>query len=130
MPYIFLDLNVRDPFVSSSTETMLEDTKVVVQSVWRLLTTEEGEIPNYRNYGLNIKQFSQYPLNKRTANLIYNYVKKRLSAFEQRATIIKGILGASYEDGVITMDFYLRVNSTGETVQLPTWSVKVNALTI
>lgn len=130
MPYIFLDLNVRDPFVSSSTETMLEDTKVVVQSVWRLLTTEEGEIPNYRNYGLNIKQFSQYPLNKRTANLIYNYVKERLSAFEQRATIIKGILGASYEDGVITMDFYLRVNSTGETVQLPTWSVKVNALTI
>jgi len=130
VPYIFLDLNVRDPFVSSSTETMLEDTKVVVQSVWRLLTTEEGEIPNYRNYGLNIKQFSQYPLNKRTANLIYNYVKERLSAFEQRATIIKGILGASYENGIITMDFYLRVNSTGETVQLPTWSVKVNALTI
>ena len=42
--YIFADLNTRDDFVSTSKETLLYDTKVVVQSIWRLLTTEEGEI--------------------------------------------------------------------------------------
>ena len=74
MAYILYDLNVRDPFVTDSTELMLKDTKVVVQSLWRLMMTEEGEIPNFRSYGLDVKQFSQYPLTKATANAIYDYV--------------------------------------------------------
>ena len=75
--YVFSDINVRDPFVTSSLDTMLYDTKTIVQGVWRLLTTEEGEIPNFRQYGLNVKRFSQYPLTNDTVNGIYNYVKEQ-----------------------------------------------------
>ena len=100
--YILSDLNVRDPFVSSSTEVMLYDTKVIVQGIWRLLTTEEGEIPNFRQYGLSIKRFSQYPLNNDTVEGIYNYVKERLETFETRAEIIKADVDVDFEQGVIS----------------------------
>ena len=83
--YIFKDLNVRDPYVTDSTDVMIYDSKVIVQSIWRLMNTEEGEIPNFRNYGLNIKQFMQYPLTEETVSSIYNYVKSRIEAFEDRA---------------------------------------------
>jgi len=122
---IFLDLNVRDPFVTNSTSLMLEDTKVVVQSVWRLLTTEEGEIPNFRSYGLNIKQFIHLPLTKETARNIGDYVENKIKYFEQRAEVIKNILSADYENETINSTMYIRVRSTGEIVQLPTWSVKI-----
>ena len=77
--FILQDLNVRDPFVSDSTDFLLYDTKVVVQSIWRLITTEEGEIPNYRVYGLSIKKFCQYPLTQETIQLIYNYLHGQLN---------------------------------------------------
>ena len=125
--YIFLDLNVRDPFVTDSTALMLEDTKVVVQSVWRLLTTEEGEIPYFRSYGLNVKKFLNYPLTKDTADMIYEYVENQLSLYEQRATIINAFMDVDYINGYIIMVFTMRVNSTGETFELPTWRVKVSS---
>ena len=56
----------------------MEDTKVVVQSIWRLLTTEEGEIPYFRDYGLSLKKYMQYPLSKATADEIYQYVKGKI----------------------------------------------------
>lgn len=125
--YIFYDLNVRDPFVTDSTALMLEDTKVVVQSVWRLLTTEEGEIPYFRSYGLNVKKFLNYPLTKDTADMIYEYVENQLSLYEQRATIINAFMDVDYINGYIIMVFTMRVNSTGETFELPTWRVKVSS---
>ena len=73
--YVLQDLNVRDEFVSTSTDFLLYDEKVIVQSVWRLITTEEGEIPNFRVYGLSIKKYSQYPMTPETINGIYDYVK-------------------------------------------------------
>lgn len=125
--YIFADLNTRDDFVSTSKETLLYDTKVVVQSIWRLLTTEEGEIPNFRNYGLSIKKFSQYPMNKDTINEIYKYVKTRIEVFEPRGEVLSSELSADIANGVIGMRFLIRVKSTQETVKLPTWTVQLGA---
>ena len=124
--YVFSDLNVRDRNVSPSTDVMLYDTKVIVQSVWRLLTTEEGEIPNFRSYGLNIKQFMQYPLTSETVTSIYDYVKSRVEAFETRAEIVKVDVDADFENGKLFMEFYLRMRASGDVVKLPTWVVQVS----
>ena len=124
--YVFSDLNVRDFFVTDSTDVMLYDTKVIVQGVWRLLTTEEGEIPNFRQYGLGIKRFLQYPLNAETVDGIYNYVKERVEVFETRAEIIKADVDVNFENGIISMEFYLRMRASGEVVKLPIWNVQVS----
>jgi phage baseplate assembly protein W len=124
--YIFSDLNVRDDFVSPSTDTLLYDTKVVVQSVWRLMTTQEGEIPNFRNYGLDLKKFLQYPLTSETVDKIYDYVKTRVEGFEGRADIIRADVDVDFETGRISMEFYLRVKSSEDVVKLPTWVVQVS----
>ena len=124
--YIFSDLNVRDPFVSDSTDILLYDTKVIVQGIWRLLTTEEGEIPNFRQYGLSIKRFCQYPLNSQTVNGIYDYVKSRLENFETRAEIIRADVDVNFEQGKIYYAFYLRMRASGEVIKLPVWEVQVS----
>lgn len=103
----------------------MEDTKVVVQSIWRLLTTEEGEIPYFRDYGLSLKKYMQYPLSKATADEIYQYVKGKIETYEQRATIINTFLDVDFNNGYVLMRFTIRVNSTGETYTLPTWRVYV-----
>ena len=125
MSYIYLDPNVRDILVSESTDMMLHDSKVVVQSVWRLVNTEEGEIPNFRNYGLNIKQFMQYPLTDGTINTIYEYVKGRVEAFEVRTEVIRADVDVDFSTGKIFMDFYLMIIETKEVVKLPTWVIQV-----
>lgn len=125
--YILQDLNVQDKFVTTSTDFMIYDTQVVVQSVWRLLTTEEGEIPNFRAYGLSIKRFSQYPFTKETIDTVYNYVKDRVTAFEERAEIIRADVDADIEREEIYYNFYLRVRATGDVVKLPTWTVTIGS---
>lgn len=125
--YILQDLNVRDEFVSSSTEFLLYDTKVVVQSIWRLITTEEGEIPNFRVYGLSIKRFCQYPLTQETIQTVYNYVKDRVAAFETRGKIVRADVNASFEQETLSMNFYVQVTATGEVVKLPTWTIRVGS---
>jgi phage baseplate assembly protein W len=124
--YVFSDLNVRDLLVSPSTAVMLYDTKAIVQGVWRLLTTQEGEIPNFRNYGMDVRKFSQYPLNSKTVNEIYNYIKNRVEAFETRVEIIRSDVDVNFEQGIIYMVFFLRMRASGEVIQLPTFSVQVS----
>ena len=123
--YVLQDLNVRDDFVSTSTEFLLHDEKVIVQSIWRLITTEEGEIPNFRVYGLSIKRFSQYPMTVETINTIYEYVKNRVSIFEERAEVIKADVDTNVETGEIYMWFYLRMRNSQTVVKLPIWTVQV-----
>jgi phage baseplate assembly protein W len=125
--FVYQDLNVRDEFVTNSTDFLIYDEKVIVQSIWRLLTTQEGEIPNFRIYGLNVKRFSQYPLTKETINTIYNYVKNRIAAFEERATVVRADVDASFERQVISMSFYIQMNTTGSIVKLPVWNIKVGS---
>ena len=125
MSYIYLDPNVRDILVSPSTDMMLKDSKVIVQSVWRLMNTEEGEIPNFRNYGLDVKQFGQYPLTDGTISTIYDYVKGRIEAFEVRTEVIRADVDVDFAEGLISMAFYIRIIETAEVVKLPIWIVKV-----
>ena len=120
---VFQDLNVRDPFVSPSTEFLLYDTKVVVQSFWRLINTQEGEIPN-----LNIKKFSQYPLTQKTIKRIYDYVKSKAEAFESRASVIRADVDIDINKGLVLMNFYIQVNNTTDVIKLPTWTVGVSTV--
>lgn len=125
--HILQDINVQDKFVTTSTDFMIYDTKVVVQSIWRLLTTEEGEIPNFRAYGLSIKRFSQYPYTRETIDTIYNYVKDRVTAFEERGEIIRADVDSDIENGLLFYTFYVQIRTTGDVVKLPTWTVTIGA---
>ena len=57
---VFSDINTRiirpkeDKFLTT-------DAEAVFQSIWRLVTTHEGEIPYFRAYGCNLKRFEQLP---------------------------------------------------------------------
>lgn len=123
--YVLQDLNARDEFVSTSTDLLLRDEKVIVQSIWRLITTEEGEIPNFRVYGLSIKRFSQYPMTAETINTIYEYVKGRVAAFEERGEIVKADVDTNFETGEIYMSFYVRIKNSQTVIKLPIWTVQV-----
>ena len=123
--YIFSDLNVRDEFVTDSKAVMIYDSTDIVQSVWRLLTTEEGEIPNFRDYGLGIKQFLQYPLTEDTINLIYNYVKGKIERYEGRVDVIRADVRIDFENEIVSYSYVLRIKATGELVKIPTWNVQV-----
>ena len=124
--YVLQDINVRDEFVSKSTDFLLHDEKVIVQSLWRLITTQEGEIPNFRIYGLDIKKYSQYPLTAETIQAIYNYVKGRVAAFETRAQVVKADVDANFETGEVFMNLYVQITSTGNIIKLPTWIIQVS----
>lgn len=123
--YVLQDLNARDEFVSTSTDLLLYDEKVIVQSIWRLITTEEGEIPNFRVYGLSIKRFSQYPMTAETINTIYEYVKGRVATFEERGEIVKADVDTNFETGEVYMSFYVRVKNSQTVIKLPIWTVQV-----
>lgn len=120
---IYSDLNVRIEDISPNGVTV-KDTKAVVQSLWRLLNTQEGEIPNFRAYGLNVKQWLQKPLSEAMANDIFEHVQKKIQQFEPRGEIINVVADAKRDSGEITMRFTMRVIATGDTFQLPLWSVQ------
>lgn len=126
--YIFSDLNVRDEVVSDSTSVMIYDATDVVQSVWRLLTTEEGEIPNFRNYGIDVKRFSQYPLTEDTINEIYEYVKGKIQTYETRVDVVRTDVSIDFEQEVVKFNLYLMLKSTGELIKIPTWEVQVSTI--
>ena len=123
--YVLQDLNARDEFVSTSTDLLLRDEKVIVQSIWRLITTEEGEIPNFRVYGLSIKRFSQYPMTAETINTIYEYVKGRVATFEERGEIVKADVDTNFDTGEVYMSFYVRIKNSQTVIKLPIWTVQV-----
>ena len=124
--FIFSDLNVRDEFVSDSTSVLIYDTEDIIQSVWRLLNTEEGEIPNYRNYGINVKQFLQYPLAYETIKDIYEYVKGKIEIYETRVSVYRADADVDFDNGLIIFDFYLLLKNSGEVIKIPTWEVQVS----
>lgn len=121
---IYTDLNVRLPVVNS-TDINIANAKAILQGVTRLLKTQEGEIPYYRNYGLNLKRFIQKPLTEATANEIYDYVRKKIETYEQRVNILNAQTEADFNNGIIYMAFTLQVKSTGEIIQTDMFGVKV-----
>lgn len=124
MAVVFSDINTRydnpnlDKFLS-------EDAKAVMQSIWRLITTTEGEIPYYRTYGCNLKKFEQLPLTETTADLIFEYVKEKVTTFETRGDLVSADAMADISNNKLIMKLYVRVAATGETGVLPDLDVTV-----
>lgn len=123
--YIFSDLNVRDEFVTDSKSVVIYDTTDIIQSVWRLLTTEEGEIPNFRDYGLWVKQFMHYPLTEDTINDIYEYVKSKIERYETRVNVIRADVSLDFEQGRVNYEFVLSLKNSSELIKIPTWTIQV-----
>lgn len=122
---VFSDLNVRLSQVDDSDNTIISDKEAVAQSVYRLFSTVEGEIPYYRTYGLNLKQFIQKPLTKSTTADIFDHVKQKIITFEPRAEIVTAVANADRDNGVISLIFTIKVKATNELIQLQSLDVQV-----
>lgn len=122
---VYSDMNTR--FMNYEKDMFLtDDANAVFQSIYRLITTDEGEIPYYRSYGCNLKRFIQSPLTETTANRIYDYLKAKVEKFEDRGSIIESDAVADLNNNTLIMKLVVRCNATGETSTLPNLYVKVN----
>lgn len=116
--YINSDLNVRLPQVNDKDVTVIVDRDAILQSLYRLFNTEVGEIPNYRGYGLDLKQFIQKPLGKALAQEINEYVSSRINMYEQRVEIYQVNAVSNFETASVILQYYVRIKTTGEIVGL------------
>ena len=116
--FINSDLNVRLPQVNSSDTTVIVDKEAVMQSIYRLFNTEEGEIPFYRGYGINLKQFVQKPLGPMLAREINEYITAKIEAYEQRVTVYKVNAVSNFENSSVILQYYVKIKTTGEIVGL------------
>lgn len=116
--YINSDLNVRLQEVNSQDTTVIVDKEAVMQSIYRLWETEEGEIPYYRGYGMNLKQFLQKPLGPMLARDIKEYVDEKIEAYEQRVEVYKVNAASDYVNQSVILQYYVRIKTTGEIVGL------------
>lgn len=123
--YINSDLNVRLSEVNSQDTTVIVDKEAVLQSIYRLFKTEEGEIPFYRAYGLDLKQFLQKPLGEALAREINEYVSGKLEAFEQRAEVYKVNAVSNYTDNSVVLQYYVKIKATGEIIGLEPLAVPI-----
>jgi len=123
---VYKDLNVRLPQVDSTDTTVVTDSKAVIQSIWRLFTTVEGEIPFYRGYGLNLNQFVQRPLNRATANDIDEYVKNKIKIYEPRVEVIRADATADLDNGIVALTYTVKVKATSQLITLQALKVTVN----
>lgn len=116
--YINSDLNVRLSQVNDKDVTVIVDRDAILQSLYRLFNTEVGEIPNYRGYGLDLKQFIQKPLGKALAQEINEYVSSRINMYEQRVEIYQVNAVSNFETASVILQYYVRIKTTGEIVGL------------
>lgn len=125
MSVVYSDINTR--IIKTFNEDFLSnDAKAVFQSIWRLITTQEGEIPYYRAYGCNLKRFLQFPLTQTTADTIFEYVQNKVAEYEPRGKIVSASAEADLSRNTLRMQFYVQVQATGETGVLPDLDVIVN----
>ena len=122
---VYSDMNVR--ILDYERDSFLtDDAKAVFQSIYRVITTDEGEIPYYRTYGCNLKRFLQAPLTEDTATAIYEYLVDRVEKFETRGEITSTEAGADMNNNLIVMKLFVKCKTTDETGVLPDLYVKVN----
>lgn len=122
---VYSDMNTR--ILDYNKDSFLtDDARAVFQSIYRLITTDEGEIPYYRTYGCNLKRFLQAPLTEDTANVIYEYLVEKVETFETRGELISTEAGADLNNNMLIMKLYVQCKATGETAILPDLYVKVN----
>lgn len=123
--FVYSDLNVRLPYVSPQDSTVITDREAILQSLYRLIRTEEGEIPYYRNYGLNLKQFVQRPMGELLAREISDYIKEKITTFEPRVSIHRTNVTSDYANASVIVQYYLKIKSTEEIIALQPISVAV-----
>lgn len=116
--YVNSDLNVRLAQVNNNDVTVIVDKQAILQSIYRLFKTEEGEIPNFRTYGLNLKQYLQKPLSKFLAQDMANHVTSKINTFVPRVDVYRVNAIANFENSNIILQYYVKIKSTGEIVGL------------
>ena len=115
---VFSDINTRiirpkeDKFLTT-------DAEAVFQSLWRLFTTHEGEIPYFRAYGCNLKRFEQLPLTEDTAERIFDYLVTKVQRWETRGELVSANAKADYNNNTLYMQLVVRCKATNETGVLP-----------
>ena len=115
---VYSDINTRviRPTVD---EFLTTDAEAVFQSLWRLFTTMEGEIPYSRAYGCNLKIFEQLPLTEQTADRIFEYLTDKVTTWETRGKLVSANARADYNNNALYMQLYVQCKATGETGVLP-----------
>ncbi len=115
---VFSDINARiiRPTVDKFLTT---DAEAVFQSLWRLFTTHEGEIPYFRAYGCNLKRFEQLPLTETTADRIFDYLTSKVERWETRGKLVSANARADYNNNTLYMQIVVQCKATGETGVLP-----------
>lgn len=116
--YINSDLNVRLSQVNDKDVAIIVDKEAILQSIYRLINTEEGEIPFYRSYGINLRQFLQKPLGQMLAREIHEYISNKITTYEQRVEIYKVDAVCNFATSSVILQYYLRIKITGEIVGL------------
>ena len=115
---VFSDINTR--IIKPKEDRFLTtDAEAVFQSLWRLFTTVEGEIPYFRVYGCNLKRFEQLPLTEATADRIFEYLVNKVQRWEQRGTLVSANAKADYKNNTLFLQLTVMCNATGETGVLP-----------
>lgn len=115
---VFSDINTR--IVRPTEDKFLTtDAEAVFQSLWRLFTTHEGEIPYFRAYGCNLKRFEQLPLTESTADMIFEYLTNKVETWETRGTLESANAKADYNNNALYMQLTVKCNATNETGVLP-----------
>lgn len=104
--------------MNSQDTTVIVDKEAILQSLYRLLHTQEGEIPYYRGYGINLKQFVQKPLGPALAREIKEYIDDKIETYEQRVEIYKVNAASNYQDQTVILQYYVRIKTTGEIIGL------------
>lgn len=116
--YINSDLNVRLSQVNDKDVAIIVDKEAILQSLYRLFNTDEGEIPFYRSYGLNLRQFLQKPMGEFLAKEIHEYVSGKINLYEQRVEVYKVNAACNFANSSVVLQYYVRIKSTGEIVGL------------
>ena len=121
---VFSDINTRiiNPNVDKFLTT---DAEAIFQSIWRLITTHEGEIPYFRAYGCNLKRFEQLPLTETTADRIVEYVTKKVETWETRGELVSANAKADYNNNTLYLQLVVRCKATNETGVLPDLKVEL-----
>ena len=125
---IYSDINARLPLVSDRDDVIIYERESIIQSIYRLIYTEEGEIPYYRVYGLSLKKFLHYPLTLDTGLQIYNYIVERIKRFETRVEVVdeQSIIDYNPNNSAVLITLYLRIISTNEVFSISIDEIIVN----
>ena len=122
------DINAHISEVNSTDTVIVYNKQSILQSLYRLINTREGDIMYYRAYGLNLRQFMHYPLTEFTGNLIFQYIVSKINRFENRVNILdaQSIIEINTDNDQISFEIFLQIKGTDEVFNINISDVIVN----